>query len=108
MVREVDLAAFAAAHADGAFVVDVREPREYLAGHVPGAKLVPLASVPARVGELPKDRPVYVICATGNRSQDATWWMRSAGIDAYSVAGGTSGWARLGRPIVTGPNANAA
>jgi hypothetical protein len=108
MAQEVDLAAFAAAHADGGYVVDVRERGEYLAGHVPGAKLIPLASVPARLGQLPTDRPVYVICASGNRSLTATAWMRSAGIDAYSVAGGTGGWARLGRPVIPGPHENAA
>jgi hypothetical protein len=108
MVHEVDLAAFAAGHADGGYVVDVRERGEYLAGHVPGAKLIPLASVPARLGQLPTDRPVYVICASGNRSRNATAWMRSAGIDAHSVAGGTGGWARLGHPVVPGPRENAA
>lgn len=108
MVREIDLAGFAAAHADSGYVVDVRECGEYLAGHVPGAKLIPLSGVPARLGELPTDRPVYVICASGNRSRTATAWMRAAGIDAYSVAGGTGGWARLGRPVVPGPRENAA
>jgi rhodanese-related sulfurtransferase len=108
VVREVDLRTFVAAHADGAMVVDVREPGEYLAGHVPGAKLLPLAGVSARVGELPTDRTVFVICATGNRSLAAAGWMRAAGVDAYSVAGGTSGWVRMGRPVVAGPHENAA
>jgi rhodanese-related sulfurtransferase len=108
VVREVDLPTFMAAHADGAVVVDVREPHEYLAGHVPGAKLLPLAGVPARLGELPTDRSVFVICATGNRSLAAADWMHTAGIDAYSVAGGTSGWMRMGRPVVVGPHEHAA
>ena len=108
MVCEVDLPTFIVAHADGAVVVDVREPDEYLAGHVPGAKLLPLTGVPARLGELPTDRPVFVICATGNRSLAAAGWMRAAGVDAYSVAGGTSGWLRMGRPVVAGPHGNAA
>ena len=104
MIREVDLPTFMAAHADGAVVVDVREPDEYLAGHVPGAKLLPLAGVPGRLRELPTDRPVFVICATGNRSLAAAGWMHAAGVDAYSVAGGTSGWTRMGRPVVSGPH----
>ena len=102
MVPEVDLATFLA-HADGAFVLDVREPGEYRAGHVPGARLLPLAAVPARLGELPTDRPVFVICATGNRSLTAAAWMQRAGIDAWSVSGGTSAWARAGHPVATGP-----
>lgn len=108
MVPEVDMKAFAMAQRDGAFVVDVREPGEYVSGHVPGALLMPLAGVPARTRELPKGRPVYVICASGNRSRTATGWMVEAGIDARSVAGGTTGWISSGGPVVRGPRADAA
>jgi rhodanese-related sulfurtransferase len=104
----VGLGAFALALADGAAVVDVRGPSEYVSGHVPGARLVPLESVSVRVRELPKDRPVYVICAGGGRSREAVGWLRGIGIDAYSVTGGTDGWARTGRPLVAGPHENAA
>lgn len=106
MRAEIDLQAFAAAHADGAFVIDVREPAEYVAGHVPGARLIPLAQVLARKSELPSGEPVYVICASGNRSKSATDWLRSSGIDAVSVMGGTSGWTAQSRPVVVGPHAN--
>lgn len=106
MVPEIDLATFASAHADGAFVLDVREPSEYVAGHVPGARLLPLAQVHARIGDLPKGEPVYVICASGTRSKTAASWLRAAGIDAIAVAGGTGSWAGQGRPVVTGAHAN--
>jgi rhodanese-related sulfurtransferase len=102
MVPEVDLTAFAAGHADGAFVVDVREPLEYVTGHVPGAVLIPMAQVHTRMGEVPRGEPVYVICASGNRSYTAAGWLRNAGIDAISVAGGTGGWAAQRRPLVRG------
>ncbi|MET8910096.1 rhodanese-like domain-containing protein [Micromonospora sp. NPDC004551] len=101
-MREVDLAEFAAAHAGGAVAVDVREPFEYVEGHVPGARSVPLAQLPTVVGELPRNRPVYVICASGNRSLAAAQFLARAGIDARSVRGGTGGWARSGRPVVAG------
>lgn len=84
-----------------ATVVDVREPREYDSGHVPQAVLVPMGQLTSRLGELDKQRPVYVICATGNRSAAMTDVLRAAGYDAYSVAGGTSAWARSGRPLET-------
>ena len=106
MVPEIDLQTFAAAHADGALVVDVREPYEYSAGHVPGAQLLPMAGVHARIGDLPKGEAVYVICASGNRSNTAAGWLRSAGIDAISVAGGTGGWIGQGRAVVRGERAN--
>lgn len=103
MVREVDVRTFAAAHRDGAVVVDVREPAEYNAGHVPGATMIPLAWVHQRLGDLPRNEPVYVICASGNRSHAAASWMASAGINAVSVAGGTSAWENAGGPLVAGP-----
>jgi rhodanese-related sulfurtransferase len=108
VAREVTQEAFAAAWADDALVVDVREADEYTAGHVPGARPMPLRSVPNRCDELPTNRPVFVICASGNRSKTAADWMNSRGIDAYSVAGGTGAWARTGRPIAAGSHEHAA
>jgi len=101
MIREADVRAFAAAHRDGAVVVDVREPFEDAAGHVPGAALMPMAAVQARLRELPRGRPVYVICAGGGRSLTVASWMASAGVEAWSVAGGTSAQAAAGGPLVT-------
>ena len=107
-MSEVALDNFAAAHADGATVIDVREPGEYVGGHVPGAVLVPMGQLPSRTSELDRSRPVYVICASGNRSGAMTDYLRRAGFDAWSVAGGTSAWARSGRPVVTGTRPQAA
>jgi rhodanese-related sulfurtransferase len=108
MRPEIEVQAFAAAHADGAFVLDVREPHEYLGGHVPGAQLVPLAQVLARQSELPRGESVYVICASGNRSKTATDWLRGRGVDAVSVVGGTSSWIAQGHPVITGAHATVA
>ncbi|MER8007857.1 rhodanese-like domain-containing protein [Streptomyces sp. NPDC094149] len=108
MAREATVDELAAAWADGGLVIDVREPDEYAAGHVPGARPMPLRTVPARCGELPAGRPVFVICASGNRSKSAADWITARGIDAYSVAGGTGAWARAGRPIAVGPAERAA
>ncbi len=60
------------ADAAGVNVVDVREPGEYVAGHVPGARLVPMGQLPSRVDELRADGPVYVVCASGGRSAAMT------------------------------------
>jgi rhodanese-related sulfurtransferase len=105
---EVGLSAFASEHAGGAMVIDVREPHEYVAGHVPGARLVPLASLPAHAGSLRPGGPVYVICASGNRSLAAARFLAGRGIDAKSVAGGTSGWTGLGLPVIRGRQEGAA
>jgi len=104
-MREVPLAAFAAAHRDGAIVVDVREPGEYVGGHIPGAHLSPMGQLPARLSELPKRRAIYLICDSGSRSAAMTSYLMRAGYDAYSVAGGTGAWTRAGHPIVTGSHA---
>ena len=101
-VPEIDVDELAAAVPDGATVIDVREPTEYVSGHVPGAELVPMGQLPARTAELNQSRPVYVICASGNRSAAMTAFLRQAGLDAWSVAGGTNAWAAAGRPLVTG------
>ena len=100
---EVSHSDFVTAHAAGATVVDVREPMEYRAGHVPGAILMPMRQVAERANELPTDAKVYVVCASGNRSASMTSVLRRAGVEAYSVAGGTSQWQAEGREIVTGP-----
>lgn len=96
------VADLAAAHAQGAVVIDVRERHEYLAGHLADAQLMPMNTVPARVQDLPTDRPVYVICQTGARSSQATAFLRSKGVDAINVEGGMSEWERNGYAVTRG------
>ena len=101
---EINIDELATARANGPVrLVDVRQPEEYEAGHVPGAKLIPLADVVARVGEIPAEGPVYVICQTGSRSQRAADYFRTRGIEAYNVAGGTKAWTDAGKDTVHGP-----
>jgi rhodanese-related sulfurtransferase len=102
VMTEVDLAVFAAAHADGAAVIDVREPGEYVSGHVPGAQLIPLGRLPQHLTEVPRDRRIYVICASGNRSKAAVGLLAPAGVDAVSVAGGTAAWRCSGKAVTLG------
>ena len=99
---EIDVDQLAAVAKNGAAIIDVREPGEYVAGHVPGAVLISMGQPPSRMDELDRGAPVYVVCASGNRSAAMTDFLRHAGFDAYSVAGGTSGWANSGRPVVAG------
>jgi rhodanese-related sulfurtransferase len=99
---EVDLEHFGAAFAAGATVLDVRNPDEYRAAHVPGAVLIPLDQLADRVPEVPPGNPLYVICAAGVRSLRATKALVEAGYPAVSVAGGTNGWIELGGEVVTG------
>ena len=86
----------------GTVVVDVREPHEYAAGHVPGALSMPLATVPARHNELPRDRTVHLICQAGMRSAQAARWLAKQGYQVANVVGGTGVWIGNGNPVRTG------
>jgi rhodanese-related sulfurtransferase len=86
----------------GIELVDVRQPDEFERARVPGARLIPLAEVGERLDEVPRDRTVYVICGSGPRSARAVEHLRSNGIDAVNVAGGTRAWIDAGHPIETG------
>jgi rhodanese-related sulfurtransferase len=102
VVPEIDQNDFAARLAAGdALVLDVRESPEFRAGHVPRARNLPLSRLPVLLGDVPRGRSVLVICQSGRRSAQATELMRSVGIDATNVAGGTAAWIAAGRPVET-------
>ena len=94
--------AHATEQAGAGILLDVREPWEWEMGHAVGAAHIPLNALPERHGELPRDRAVLVICASGNRSMTAARFLASAGFDARSVAGGTSAWAAHRLPLEVG------
>ncbi len=99
--RQIDLEEFAAARASGV-LLDVRERREYDAGHIPGAVLIPMGQLANRLGEIDQTSPVFVTCASGNRSRAMTDLLRATGFDARSLTGGTEAWERSGRPLQGG------
>lgn len=78
-------------------VVDVREPWEFANGHVPGAVLMPLGQLGARLSELDPNQPVATICASGSRSQSAAALLGQRGFKKiYNVLGGTEAWQMQG------------
>jgi rhodanese-related sulfurtransferase len=88
----------------GVAVIDVREPHEYQAGHLPNATLIPVNSVFARREELPKDKKIIFVCAVGQRSALAAEMAAAAGLPAdrlYNLEGGTDGWRTAGEPVET-------
>jgi rhodanese-related sulfurtransferase len=84
------------------FVLDVRQPEEYAAGHIAGARLIPLGELHGRAGELPRDREIVVVCASGSRSASATRLLTSLGYTAVNLHGGMGAWAGAGQKIVRG------
>lgn len=101
-VPEIDVDELAVRLAEGASLVDVREPDEFEQARVPGALPIPLGEVPARVEEVPGDGTVYLICAKGGRSLAVAEFLRTRGIDAVNVIGGTEAWVVGGFPVETG------
>ncbi len=84
----------------GAFMLDVREPFEWAEYHMPGAVLIPLGELPSRLSEVPRDRPVVVVCRSGNRSQAGRDILLRAGFAAVtSMDGGMRAWRNAGLPV---------
>ena len=79
-----------------AYLLDVREPEEWDAGHAPGAVHIPLGDLGARYTELDTGRPLYVICRSGNRSGHAAQALAGAGWDVSNVSDGMIGWHAAG------------
>ncbi len=87
----------------GALLVDVREQNEVNEVRVAGSHHVPLSAFQERFGELPKDRPLLVMCAAGKRSLVASeFLLRSGYEDVTNVDGGIIAWRAAGLPTESG------
>jgi rhodanese-related sulfurtransferase len=83
-----------------ALLIDVREPEEFVAGHIPGAQNLAQSEIATRLEELPRDHPILVVCQGGNRSRRAAQFLAQMGYtNVANVGGGTSAWAESGRPV---------
>jgi NADPH-dependent 2,4-dienoyl-CoA reductase/sulfur reductase-like enzyme/rhodanese-related sulfurtransferase len=78
----------AAPTGDRPFLLDVRTPQEFAAGHIPGAVNVPVDDLRSRLGDLPRDRQIAAYCQVGQRGYLATRILRQAGFDVANVGGG--------------------
>jgi rhodanese-related sulfurtransferase len=87
---------------DDALVLDVREDKEFAAGHIPKAKHIPLSQLAGRIKELDKfkGKPVLVTCRSGQRSASACRMLKKAGFETvYNQAGGIIAWERANLPV---------
>lgn len=73
-------------------ILDVREDEEWISGHIPGAKHIPLGKIMERSGELEKGKPIIVVCRSGGRSSRACEYLNNSGIDAINMTGGMNNW----------------
>lgn len=102
--REISVSEAASLRDDGAFILDVREPDEWVESHIPGATLIPLGELASRVDEVPQDQEVVVVCRSGNRSQQGRDILLAAGFEQVtSMAGGVNQWKAAGFETVSGP-----
>ena len=84
-----------------AIVLDVREPAEFGAGHLPNARNIPLGELGKRAAELPAGKPVLICCATGARSGKAASVLKAAGREqVFNLDGGLQSWRQAGLPVV--------
>jgi rhodanese-related sulfurtransferase len=91
------------AYNQGAFILDVREQFEWDEYHIPNATLIPLGELASRTAELPTDQEIYIVCRSGNRSQEGRDILRAAGFNRVtSMAGGMLDWRAKNFPIETG------
>ena len=85
-----------------ALILDVREEKEFAAGHLPRARHIPVRELSARVGEIGKfkDKPVIVMCRTGTRAGAACRFLQKAGFsNVYLLKGGITAWQQASLPV---------
>ncbi len=101
-VAEADTLQATRLYNDDALVLDVREDKEYAAGHIPKARHIPLGQLASRMQELDKfkNKPILVTCRSGHRSARACGMLKKAGFETvYNQAGGILAWERANLPI---------
>jgi hydroxyacylglutathione hydrolase len=87
----------------GGVIVDIRSPNEWRSGHIEGAIHIPGGDIPDRMHELPKDRPIHLICGSGYRSSIAASLLKRFGIhDVKNTIGGMTAWVAQSHPVQSG------
>jgi rhodanese-related sulfurtransferase len=85
------------------YILDIRENKDFVKGHIEGAQNIPFREVGSSLGKLPKDKQIIVYCYTGQTGGQTTSLLNVAGFKAKSLNGGmNNGWAKAGYPVATG------
>jgi DMSO/TMAO reductase YedYZ molybdopterin-dependent catalytic subunit/glyoxylase-like metal-dependent hydrolase (beta-lactamase superfamily II)/rhodanese-related sulfurtransferase len=102
VVPEISMDALEARSPD-TLLLDVREPEEYLHGYIPGAVNLPQADLASQLDDLPRDRPVWIVCQAGIRSRRAAQFLKQMGFaQVATFPGGTAAWKAAGKPLAAG------
>ncbi len=107
-IKQIDIAGTSTHLAEGGAVIDVREPGEYLTGHVPGAVNIPRGVLEFKIGDntalANKDQPIVLYCKTGGRAAlSAVNLQRMGYAQVRSLTGGFDGWVSSGQKVETEP-----
>jgi rhodanese-related sulfurtransferase len=82
------------------YLLDVRTQDEFRQAHLKGSVLIPINEIERRLGEVPRNRPILVLCAVGSRSNLVAGFLSSKGYgEVYNMQDGLMGWYRNGYPI---------
>jgi len=101
-IEEADTLKATRLYNDDALVLDVREDKEFAAGHIPKARHIPLGQLAGRIQELEKfkSKPILITCRSGQRSARACGLLKKAGFTTvYNQAGGIQAWERANLPV---------
>ncbi len=103
LAAEITPSQAAEMQAEGAFILDVRQPDEWVEVHIEGATLIPLTELESRLNELPRDQKIVVVCRSGNRSAQGRDTLLANGFSQVtSMGGGMNAWQAAGLPITSG------
>ena len=98
---EIDVTTAAQWWREGVLLVDVREDSEVATCRIEGSRHIPMRQIPEKLADLPRDRPVLVLCHHGGRSLRVTQFLRANGFGlASNVAGGIDAWAQWIEPAM--------
>jgi|GEM_PF-852277 len=83
------------------YIIDIRKPEDYAKGHIEGAVNIGMAQLGEKMGEFPTDKPLLLVCYTGQNASHSTALLRLAGFDAHWLKGGfVNGWEKESLPVV--------
>ncbi len=100
-IPEAELMELVGSKADNIYILDIRDPKDYASGHIPGAYNIPFKQIGQNLNQLPKDKAIVVYCYTGQTGGQTTALLNIAGFKARSLNGGmNNGWLKAGYPVV--------